>query len=50
MNEKKIYRTGDICEETGNFISESGQERRLQKGERFPVCPSSGNETVWNER
>jgi len=49
MSDKKIYRTGEICEETGSFISKSGHERRVQKGEKFPECPVSGEETFWNE-
>ena len=43
-----IFRTGEICEQTGNYVSESGQKSRLQEGEKFPRCPVNGNETTWS--
>ncbi|WP_161601392.1 hypothetical protein [Paenibacillus luteus] len=42
------YRTGEIVEHAGNYISESGKKDQLKKGEKFPACPLSGNETTWN--
>ena len=43
-----IYQTGEICEQTGNYISESGQENRMQAGEKFPNCPVTGDKTTWS--
>lgn len=47
-NEAAIYRTGEICEQAGNYISESGKKMRLEEGQKVPKCPVNGNETIWS--
>jgi hypothetical protein len=42
------YRTREIVKHDGNYISESGKKDKLQKGEKFPACPVSRNETTWS--
>lgn len=46
-NTKTSYRTGETCERTGNYISESGRRNEFREGEKFLYCPVTGTDTTW---
>jgi hypothetical protein len=41
------HKTGDTIEESGHYFCTAGQHLDLIKGELFPVCPNTGEVTIW---
>ncbi|WP_186578918.1 hypothetical protein [Aquibacillus kalidii] len=46
-NNYREYRTGQGVPESGHYICQSGKKAKLNKDDKFPACPVSGNETHW---
>lgn len=42
-----LHRTNEEVMESGSYVCEAGVKRELQRGDKFPVCPRTGNETSW---
>jgi hypothetical protein len=42
-----FHQTGDLVEESGIYICTVGERRGFIKGEKFPPCPATGDETTW---
>lgn len=42
-----VHKTGDTIEESGHYFCTDGQHLDLNKGEIFPVCPNTGEVTIW---
>jgi hypothetical protein len=45
--EYREYRTGQGVPKTGAYICQSGKKASIKKGENFPECPISGQDTYW---
>jgi hypothetical protein len=41
------HKTGDPVLETAHYYCTSGQHLDLKKGDLFPVCPNTGEVTIW---
>lgn len=41
------FTSGDLVVEGGDFLCTAGEKKNLKKGEKFPLCPVQGQETVW---
>jgi hypothetical protein len=42
-----FHQTGDLVEESGIYICAVGERKGFIKGEKFPLCPASGERTIW---
>ncbi|MFC5648915.1 hypothetical protein ACFPYJ_07195 [Paenibacillus solisilvae] len=42
-----LHQTHDTVQETGSYVCSAGITKHLDKGESFPVCPKSKQETAW---
>jgi predicted RNA-binding Zn-ribbon protein involved in translation (DUF1610 family) len=41
------HKTGDTVQVTAHYYCTSGQHLDLNKGDLFPVCPNTGEVTIW---
>ncbi|WP_169750792.1 hypothetical protein [Ornithinibacillus contaminans] len=41
------YRTGQGVPKSGSYICQSGAKANMNKDDKFPVCPDSGQDTYW---
>lgn len=41
------YRTGQGVPVGGEYLCQSGKKVTFNKGEDFPMCPVTGEETTW---
>ncbi|MEN2767411.1 hypothetical protein [Ornithinibacillus xuwenensis] len=46
-NKYREYRTGQGVPKAGAYICQSGKKASMNKGENFPECPISGQDTYW---
>jgi hypothetical protein len=45
--EPNLHQTNDPIHETGSYVCAAGFTKQLEKGESFPLCPTSKKETTW---
>ncbi|MBA4496208.1 hypothetical protein ACFO25_17085 [Paenactinomyces guangxiensis] len=41
------FKTGEQVIETGDYLSEMGEQKFYREGETFGVDPATGEETTW---
>jgi hypothetical protein len=44
---RNVHQTGEPVIESGAYFCEAGEKKEFSVGEKFPVCPVNGNDTVW---